>query len=77
MKAVKKEDDITCDSEIITAALKKTPKRKQTTKIEILSCKDEEDDGDDADDDDDEDSQEVIPLAKLRSAPKTEAQKAK
>ncbi|CAO1412493.1 unnamed protein product [Diamesa tonsa] len=72
MKAVKKEDDITCDSEIITAALIKTPKRKQNRNIEILSCKDEEEEGD-ADDD----SQEVIPLAKLRKAPKLEAKQQK
>ncbi|CAO1388025.1 unnamed protein product [Diamesa hyperborea] len=72
MKAVKKEDDITCDSEIITAALIKTPKRKQNRNIEILSCKDEDEEGD-ADDD----SQEVIPLAKLRKAPKLEAKQQK
>lgn len=72
MKAVKKEDDITCDSEIISAALTKTPKRKQNRNIEILSCKVEDDD-DDADDD----SQEVIPLAKLRKAPRTEAKQQK
>lgn len=71
MKAVKKENDITCDSEIITAALIKTPKRKQNRNIEIISCKDEDDD--DADDD----SQEVIPLAKLRKAPRTEAKQQK
>ena len=67
MKAVKKEDDITCDSDIITAALIKTPKRKQNRNIEILSCKDEEED----------DSQEVIPLAKLRKAPKLEVKQQK
>lgn len=71
LKEVKKEDDITCDSEIITAALKKTPKRKQSTKIEMLSYKDDEDDEDNEDNEDnDEESKEVIPPAKVRKAPK-------
>lgn len=71
MKSVKKED-ITFDSDIITAALKKTPR--QSIQIEMLSCKHDEDDADDNDDKEEEDSQEVIPPVKIRKAPKREAQ---
>ncbi|CAO1406616.1 unnamed protein product [Diamesa serratosioi] len=72
LREVKKEDDITCDSEIITAALIKTPRRKQNAKIELLPYKEDEDDMDDVDDDDD--YKEVIPIAKARKAPKREPQ---
>lgn len=80
MKSVKKEEDITFDSDIITAALQKTPKRKQSIKFEIKSCKVDKDDGDNDEEDkeeqeeEEEDTQEVVPPPKVRKAPKREAQ---